>query len=390
MLFCLVFSIAFLGCVDGHLKAESLLVSSVDSGAFSVTRSIALDGTKEGFFADSRNSEDIRLYPATHKISANTASDPDYTESSYTISGTSSGKCSLDGDILGSLTYQLDLNFSVAIPLGLYLDPTHTYAIYVDFVDINGIAYNASGAQYNPISCSGINCVASVGSKTAVMGESWHGSLGGDGFTGSIVTLLIDASYVCGVDSQGDTFTFGFSSNNVNVKVYDFGESNSSDIIDAIDSGTSAQDKGNQLQQEANETSKSIFDKISDFFGSFFENIINALKSLFVPEDGYFSDFFERLNDFFSEKLGMLYAPIDLFVDVLTSIQNASSVSSGIGFPEIKWGDTVLIESQTINLQMYADEFPDLQEKLYFATDVIMIGAVLGLLQHKFREVMNT
>ena len=148
--------------------------------------------------------------------------------------------------------------------------------------------------------------------------------------------------------------------------------------------------QGNQLQQEANQTGKGILGKITDFFGSFFENIINALKSLFIPEDGYFSDYFNRLNDFFSEKLGFLYSPIDLFVEFLNAIQNASVDSDvGLVFPEIKWEDTVLIEKTTVNFDIVNENMPDLQQKIYFVTDIIMIGAVIFLLEKKIDEVMQ-
>lgn len=143
--------------------------------------------------------------------------------------------------------------------------------------------------------------------------------------------------------------------------------------------------KNNELQEEANETSKGILGKITDFFGSFFDN----LKGLFVPEDGYFSDFFSRLNDFFSDKLGMLYAPIDMFITFLNTIKDASSSDSGITFPELSWDNQVIIPETKFNFNSITKDFPDLQEKIYFVTDVIMVGAVLWLLQSKLKEVLE-
>ena len=143
--------------------------------------------------------------------------------------------------------------------------------------------------------------------------------------------------------------------------------------------------KGNELQKEQNETSKGILGKITEFFASFFEN----LKGLFVPEDGYFSDFFTRLNDFFSEKLGMLYAPIDMFITFLNTIKDASSTDSGITFPELAWDGTVIIPETKFSFSTITKDFPDLQEKIYFVTDVILVGAVLWLLQVKLKEVLE-
>lgn len=153
--------------------------------------------------------------------------------------------------------------------------------------------------------------------------------------------------------------------------------------------GNELQEKNNQLQEEANKTSKNIFDKISDFFAGFFDGIINAFKSLFIPDDSYFSDYFNRLNTFFSKKLGMLYAPIDMFIKVLNSVTSASTVTSGIPFPGIKWEGTYIIAPQTISLTTIVKDYPDLQEKVYFVTNVIMIGYVLLLLQNKLKEVLQ-
>ena len=143
--------------------------------------------------------------------------------------------------------------------------------------------------------------------------------------------------------------------------------------------------KGNELQKEQNETSKGILGKITEFFGSFFEN----LKGLFVPEDGYFSDFFTRLNDFFADKLGMLYAPIDMFIKFLNTIKDASSTDSGITFPELAWDGTVIIPETKFSFDTVYKDFPDLKEKIYFVTDVILVGAVLWLLQIKLKEVLE-
>ena len=145
------------------------------------------------------------------------------------------------------------------------------------------------------------------------------------------------------------------------------------------------QEKNNELQKEQNETNKGILGKITDFFGSFFEN----LKGLFVPEDGYFSDFFNRLNDFFADKLGMLYAPIDMFITFLNTIKDASSTDLGITFPELAWDGTVIIPETKFSFDTIYKDFPDLQEKIYFVTDVILVGAVLWLLQVKLKEVLE-
>ena len=147
--------------------------------------------------------------------------------------------------------------------------------------------------------------------------------------------------------------------------------------------------ENNRLQEEQLDTSKNILDQVTDFFGGFWENITDALASVFIPDEGYFEEYFERLNEFFSDKLGMFYAPIDIFVDVLTAISEGGG-SAGITFPQVKWQEYVLIKEQTIDLQSIVDELGDLQGYIYLGTDVIMIGGVVYLLQNKLREVLKT
>lgn len=190
-------------------------------------------------------------------------------------------------------------------------------------------------------------------------------------------------------------------SDNMTITINKVRSAEEQQLIDEVKNGNKLQEKGNELQQEGNtlqkeqnDISKGIFDKIADFFASFFSNLMDSVKSLFVPEDGYFSDFFTRLNDFFSDKLGMLYTPIDLFVKVVTSIKNAKVVSGGssLFFPELKWGDTVIIKTTDFNIRYqltYKFGMSELIDKVRFVNNIIMILAVVNLLRNKFKEIME-
>ena len=109
--------------------------------------------------------------------------------------------------------------------------------------------------------------------------------------------------------------------------------------------------------EDTNETTHSIFDSISDFFGSFFSNLIGV----FVPEDGYFSNWFNRVNTMLTNKLGILYYPFSVIIDIFTRLNTALADNQQntcpIYFPEV--GITiqgvryVFIESQTVDLINY-------------------------------------
>lgn len=112
-----------------------------------------------------------------------------------------------------------------------------------------------------------------------------------------------------------------------------------------------------ETTEDTNETTHSIFDSISDFFGSFFSNLIGV----FVPEDGYFSTWFNRVNTLLTNKLGILYYPfsviIDIFTRLNTALSDAQQNTCPIYIPElgitIQGHRYVFLERQTVDLINY-------------------------------------
>lgn len=405
--FAVVFSIVLNVCAVIRVSAASYTeYDVVNGGKLNLKRSFTLSNNLEKHeeFFDITGKGDIETpdYTGSIKPSAYYVGDAFVkgtlgltlsAKASY-IKYTLSGRASYSGLSKSSQKVHTVVKMYQAVNIK-QLDPNHLYSIRIDFIN----------AEESSDYCA----VTSRESSFFLGGQEYSG---GDGYfmyaevSGCTSTQLrmcftydvIATSIATGTNSA----SVGFTCDSYKVTIRDYGASGS-DLGSKVQKGNElAQEgndigkqgnelakKGNEIAQEQASTSKNIFDKISDFFAGFFNGIINALKSVFVPEDGYFQDFFTRLNDFFSEKLGMLYAPIGFFVDIMTAIGNADSVDAGIPFPGIKWGDTYLIEPQTVSLSSYASEFPDLQEKLYFVTDLIMIGAVLYLIQNKLREVLH-
>lgn len=118
--------------------------------------------------------------------------------------------------------------------------------------------------------------------------------------------------------------------------------------------------------------------------------LIDGIKGLFLPSDGYFSELFTRLNDFFKDRFGFLYTPIDLLIRFCNLILGAGTTFAGIPIPQIVWDGQVIISAQTVGFDFLSNPaFADLQKKLYFVTNVIMIGALIALIHRKFDEVMR-
>lgn len=305
----------------------------------------------------------------------------------------------------------LDLDYAVGVALSGQFDLNDTYScsIYMPDANLNYTISTRDGAEVsNYVTQTSFQYFVSIGGKEYTFPSGTDLRFVVSELSGySSIFVGCRVSYICTINSTVDfepVLTTSWSGSYVNFYAKDLGKSSSiGDVVGAVNGVTDSQNQGNQIAQEGNQiaqegnqiaqdtanTTHSIFDKISDFFSGFFDGIINALKSLFIPDDEFFSDFFTRLNDFFSEKLGALYTPIDLFIRLLQAIQNASAGNAGIPFPGLKWQDTYLIEPQTVNLQSIADDFDGLQDKIYFVTDVIMVGAVIWLLQTKLREVLK-
>lgn len=148
---------------------------------------------------------------------------------------------------------------------------------------------------------------------------------------------------------------------------------------------------GKETQKKIDDMQKAVVDKLEDTKTGIITGIIDGLKSLFIPSDDFFKTWFDDMYSFFDERLGFLMLPVDLLVNLIDIVVSADSSNAGIPFPEIQWEGTVLIPAQTVRIEIFDTEFgKDLQDKLYFVGNVIMIGALLLLMYRKFEEVLRS
>lgn len=68
-----------------------------------------------------------------------------------------------------------------------------------------------------------------------------------------------------------------------------------------------------------------------NFFGSFFENLIETIKSLFIPSDEEMQSLLDELMTFFSDKFGFLFFPFELLGQALEIFKTDGS--TGLTFP---------------------------------------------------------
>ena len=371
--FCVVFSAVALDCVDVK-AATTKTYPDAD-----IEKSFRLAGNRQSF-----------------SVREGTTS--------FTYAGKSiTGGASTDSGTInsGSVTYYFDITYSKTYNID-QLDPTHWYklALHFDYATKNGANHNTSQLTFNR---TGIDWYVLVGGQEYSFGSDRSPTIFIEKSSASKFTLkAVDHIALTVTDAFGVTYDRIFTFKSVATVLTDLGKQTGTieSKLNNIDNTSKDQlaEAKKQTEESKKQTDESkkqtgimsgLLDKITTFFNNFFSGLINALVSVFVPEDGYFKNYFDRLNKFFSDKLGMLYTPIDMFVKLLNGIKGASDTDAGIVFPGLKWEDTYIIPKQTISLSAYSKQVPEIQEKIYFVTDIIMVGAVLLLLQNKLKEVLT-
>lgn len=158
----------------------------------------------------------------------------------------------------------------------------------------------------------------------------------------------------------------------------------SGDIKDQTDKITDSQDKTTGAVEDVNETGKGIWASLKDFFGSFFQNLINAVVSLFVPSAEEMGGLFDQLNQFFSDRFGFLYAPFDYMIRLM-QVFLSSTGTTGLTLP----GFSIMGE------QVWPDLTYDLSSDplvgtvcgyVRMGTGTLLAGYFIMYLQHFFKE----
>lgn len=160
-----------------------------------------------------------------------------------------------------------------------------------------------------------------------------------------------------------------------------------------------------QAIEENTKTNKNIFEKIGDilsyinpfsenFFGKkLVELILDGLKSLFVPEDGFFDTYFTDLKNWFSDRLGFLWTPFDIIIEILNKILNINFSEPIFHIPEINepFSGSKLISEYDYNLNSLLDNdiFKNIHDIYFIGVDAVIIFALINLARRKIEEVFS-
>ena len=200
----------------------------------------------------------------------------------------------------------------------------------VDYGNILGVTGQSFYGKFSDIQLSNISNLSQ-----SVFGFSDFATLRGDvWFSASIVPIEksagTDAATAAIIQKLTEINTNQTNSNVLQQESNQIAQDTQNQIIQGNEI---AQDQL-EVEQEQAETTKSIFEKITDFFGSFFENLINAVIGLFFPGEEEMAELFNQLNDFFADKFGFLYYPFELLTKVFNVLMT-DSTSTAMTFPGI-------------------------------------------------------
>lgn len=163
--------------------------------------------------------------------------------------------------------------------------------------------------------------------------------------------------------------------------------------------------KTQEAIKENTETNKNIFQKIGDILNilnPFSENFfayklvdlfLNMLKGLFIPSDTFFSNYFSELNDWFSDRFGFLYYPLELFFDLCNRFLSINFNEPVINIPEIRepFTNTVFISATQFNFNTLLEQnsLKTVHDIYLVVVDAIIYIGLVILLYNKYEEVMT-
>lgn len=156
---------------------------------------------------------------------------------------------------------------------------------------------------------------------------------------------------------------------------------------------------------ESQETQKSILATIKEvvsyinplsenfFVYKLIDLLIEALKNLFIPGDEFFSNYFNELKEWFSNRFGFLAYPLDLILDILNRILNINFTEPAFNIPEIKETitNTKLISATNFNFNILLENetLKTVHDTYLILVDAVIIFALINLAKTKFEEVMT-
>lgn len=170
-------------------------------------------------------------------------------------------------------------------------------------------------------------------------------------------------------------------------------ENENDNTVNAINELNSSIEEQTNAIVESIGVQRNIFQQIVDLPNTIISGFLNMLKSIFIPSDDFFSDFFSDLFDWFTDRLGFLSYPLELIVNILNRILNINFAEPILEIPNIYEPITneLLIHETSFNFNSLLEN-----ETLKTVHDIYLIiidaGIIFGLVnlaKSKFEEVTS-
>ena len=163
-----------------------------------------------------------------------------------------------------------------------------------------------------------------------------------------------------------------------------------------LDEQTNAIKESNETNKGIWETIKDILSYINPFSENFFvykliELLLEAIKSLFIPSDDFFSTYFTDLKDWFSDRLGFLFYPFELIIDILNKILNIDFENPIFNIPDIHepFTNKKIISATTFNLNdlLTNNTWKTVHDIYLILLDAFIVFGLVNLFLRKYKEV---
>lgn len=150
---------------------------------------------------------------------------------------------------------------------------------------------------------------------------------------------------------------------------------------------------GDKVDNQTNQQ-KGFFEKLGDriggFFTDLFNNIMDGLKKLFIPDQEYIVRWAQDMQQFLKDHFGALYAPIDIVTRFITgffSIEGSEDIA--ITFPAIEFGDVKLSDPVEFHFSEVTGLFGDLYTTYLYIADVIVIVGFILFCEKKLERILT-
>ncbi len=140
----------------------------------------------------------------------------------------------------------------------------------------------------------------------------------------------------------------------------------------------------------------SLGDRIGGFFDNFLSGILDGLKNLFVPNNEYFTEYFDQWDTWMTEHFGALYYPFDLMLDMLNRFLTLDVPDRPtITFPAIEVMGYKLTDAVEVDIRTafagdgWFHELFNLYDLYQTVVTVIFVFGLANLARRKLNSIMG-